>query len=526
MSSSVDELPGPASTPPDPMIGRVIAERYKVLQILGEGGIAVVYRAEHLGLGRAVALKILHPVYGEHEELRSRFQREAKALAALSHPNIVNLVDYGVEENMPYLVMELLQGRSLRDLLDEYHTLSPERAFGITKQVLRSLAYAHAEGLIHRDLKPANVFLQSLHDTNDHVKLLDFGFAKFVTGDQRDEGPALTRAGKVFGTPAYMAPEQVTGGAIDGRADLYSVGVLLFEMLSSQRPFEGEIPELIRAKVLGNAAKLHEVRTDVQVAPELQAFFDCALARKDDRFKNAHVMLEALDSIPQPALVPRTSVTAPMPAPAPKKSTSPLLLIGLVAIPAVLVLAVCAIGGFFVLSGSDEEPAQVSAPIMPAEAPDDEPMYFESTGLPVGDPWEADGDLPEVLASARAKVTSGEDLDQDDITALRQHARVENDGRAWLLIGHAYTARGWRRDAITQYELAHRVDPALRGDPVMLANLIAMSAHGSTAQQASRAVRSIYGAEALPTVEAALRSPRLRQDGIARLEELRRMLQS
>jgi serine/threonine-protein kinase len=526
MSSSVDELPGPASSPPDPMIGRVIAERYKVVQVLGEGGIAVVYRAEHLGLGRPVALKILHPVYGEHEELRSRFQREAKALAALSHPNIVNLVDYGVEDNMPYLVMELLQGRSLRDLLDEYHTLSPERAFSILKQVLRALAYAHAEGLIHRDLKPANVFLQSLHDTNDHVKILDFGFAKFVTGDQRDEGPALTRVGKVFGTPAYMAPEQVTGGAIDGRADLYSLGVLLFEMLSSQRPFEGEVPELIRAKVLGNAAKLEEVRTDVQVAPELQAFFDCALARQDDRFKTAHVMLEALDSIPQPALVPRTSITAPIPAPPPRRSTSPLLLLGLVAIPGVLAIALCAGGAFVLLGGGEEEPVQVSAPITPAEVIDDEMMIFESTGLPVGDPWEAAGDLPEVVASARAKVTEGEDLDQDDISGLRRHARAENDGRVWLLIGHAYTARGWRRDAITQYELAHGVDPALRGDPVMLANLIAMSAHGSTAQQASRAVRNIYGAEALPTVEAALRSPRLRPDGIAHLEALRRMLQS
>ena len=527
MSSPGDEVSLTPEHEPDPLIGRVIGGRYKIVDVLGEGGIAVVYRAEHVGLNRHVALKALHPVYGEHEELRARFEREAQALAALSHPHIVNMVDYGVEENMPYLVMELLTGRTLRELLDEYGTLSPERAFAITRQMLRALAFAHSHGLVHRDLKPGNVFLQQLHDTSDHVKLLDFGFAKFVAGDRQDEGPALTRAGKVFGTPAYMAPEQVTGGAMDARADLYSTGVLLFEMLAKVRPFEGEVPELIRAKVLGTPTPLAEARPDVDVHPDLVAFIDRALARKDDRFPNAQAMLEALDAIPQPALVPRgirVSATPGPPPPAAKRS-SPLLLLGLVAIPGLLAAIAC-VGfvGWKLLSSGEDDAAVVTTPITPSALPD-EALPVDVGGLPVPDPW-AEGDLPDVLAEARARLDGGEDFDQATIMALRSHARAESDGRAWLLIGHAYAARGWRNDAIQQYELAHRTNADLRGDPRMLANLVAMAAHGSVAQQAARAVRNVYGAEALPAVEAAIRSPRLRPDGVERLERLRDMLQS
>lgn len=517
--------------PPDPLIGKVVSGRYRIVDVLGEGGIAVVYRAEHLGLGRMVALKVLHPMYGEHEELRARFEREAQALAALSHPHIVNLLDYGVEEDMPYLVMELLEGRTLRDLLDEHGTLPPERAFAVLRQVLRGLSFAHGQGLVHRDLKPGNVFLQALPDTADHVKILDFGFAKFVAGEQRDEGPALTRAGKVFGTPAYMSPEQVTGGGIDGRADLYAVGVLLYEMLAGRKPFEGEVPEMIRAKVLGTPMRLAEARPEIQIHPALDRLLEQALARKDDRYQDANTMLAALDAVPQPAIAPAEQRPSE-PAVAPGTgtagpSTRPLLIAAMVAVPALAVLVLCAAGGiFFALRGGPEEEPEtvpVSVTSGPEAEPEDIPVAVD--GLAVADPWGEDT-LPPLLSDARDHVERGEDVDQDVITALRQHARVERDARAWLLIAHIYALRGWRSDAIDTYQAAHRVDPAVRGDPRMLANLVAMSAHAGVADEAALAVRRIYGAEALPTVEAALRSPHLRPDGVQRLDRLRRSLES
>ncbi len=506
------------------MIGKVVGGRYRVLDVLGEGGIAVVYRAEHQGLGRHVALKMLHPVYGEHEELRARFQREAKALAALSHPHIVNMVDYGVEGDMPYLVMELLEGRSLRDLLDEQGTLPPERALAIVRQVLRALIFAHQRGLVHRDLKPGNVFLQQLTDTADHVKILDFGFAKFVAGDQVDQGPALTRAGKVFGTPAYMAPEQVTGGGIDGRADLYACGVLLYEMLAGRRPFEGEVPEMIRAKVLEQAMPLAEARPGVEVHPVLERFLSQALARLDHRFPDAGAMLAALDEVPgaciRPAGVGAATTVAQLERP---RSKTPLVL-ALAAIPVLGILVVCVAAGIFVAASGDDEPEPIPVTVPPLPNADPEPMTVTVEGLAVPDPW-SDGEVPPRLAEVREALARGEDVGQETIAELRRHARTERDGRGWLLIGHVYAQRGWRSDAVTTYDLAFRTDASLRGDPQMLANLVALSAHPAVSDEASAAVRRIYGAEALPTVEAALRSPQLRRDGVDRLERLRQRLE-
>ncbi|MCZ7678078.1 MAG: serine/threonine protein kinase [Sandaracinaceae bacterium] len=181
-----------ATVPDSEWIGRLVAGRFRLVQELGAGGIAVVFRAEDEELSRAVAVKILQEGGHGRAELRARFEREAKVLAALSHPNIVSLVDYGVEDGRAFLVMELLRGRTVGELLDEEDVLAPERAFHILRQVVRALRYAHGEGLLHRDLKPDNVFLQSLPDTPDHVRLLDFGFAKFV-GDEGKDGPRSRR---------------------------------------------------------------------------------------------------------------------------------------------------------------------------------------------------------------------------------------------------------------------------------------------------------------------------------------------
>ena len=202
---------------PDSLIGRKLDGRYEMLGRLGEGGVGVVYRARQVHLGREVAIKVLHKDAAAIPEWRRRFEREAQALSALAHPNVVPVTDSGIDNGVPFLVMELLQGKTLADLLKE-GPLPLWRALDIARQLLRGLAFAHGKGIVHRDLKPANVFLQELPDQADHVRLLDFGMVKFL--EKADSGPmadTLTRAGVVFGTPAYLSPEQAKGGPADAQ---------------------------------------------------------------------------------------------------------------------------------------------------------------------------------------------------------------------------------------------------------------------------------------------------------------------
>ena len=190
----------------DPLVGRTLDGRYEVLGRLGEGGVGVVYRGRQTHLGRFVAIKVLHQDAAGIPEWRRRFEREARALSALAHPNVVPVTDFGIDGGVPFLVMELLQGKTLQDLIKE-GPLPLGRTLDIFRQTLRGLAFAHSKGIVHRDLKPANVFLQELPDQADHVRLLDFGMAKFLEGSGSRTVPEnLTRAGIVFGTPAYMSP--------------------------------------------------------------------------------------------------------------------------------------------------------------------------------------------------------------------------------------------------------------------------------------------------------------------------------
>src|SRR6188768_579097 len=189
--------------------------RYEVLGRLGEGGVGVVYRGRQVQLNRFVAIKVLHQDAAVIPEWRRRFEREARALSALAHPNVVPVTDSGIDRGVPYLVMELLQGKTLDDLIKE-GPLPLWRALEIARQTLRGVAFAHGKGIVHRDLKPANVFLQSLPDQDDHVRLLDFGMAKFLDGTSaRSMADTVTRVGAVFGSVAYMSPEQVKAAPSD-----------------------------------------------------------------------------------------------------------------------------------------------------------------------------------------------------------------------------------------------------------------------------------------------------------------------
>jgi len=513
-ATPVDTVPDAVpDAAPDAWIGRTIAGRFRLTEELGAGGIAVVYRAEDVEIARAVAVKILQESGHGRAELRARFEREARVLAALSHPNIVSLVDFGVEDGRAFLVMELLRGRTLGELLDEADVLDSERTLHIVRQVVRALAYAHGEGLLHRDLKPDNVFLQALPDTPDHVRLLDFGFAKFVS-DDRDDGPPLTQAGTVFGTPRYMAPEQLTGSAVDARADLYSVAVIVYEMLSGRRPFEGEVRDVLKAKVVEHPPVFSAIAPDLDVHPALDAFFARALAiRRDERFPDAQSFLEALEAIPQPWVKPK----ALAPAPAPKKAPNllPWILFGVAAAAFSLVASV-GVAVWLAWPREDSLPPARSAlePEPAVELAADEP-----TG-PV-DPWEMPGERAPAVFDVRQAIVEGRDVDASALRALREHARGQpDDVYAQLLLGHVFAARGMRAMAIGAYERAVELDPGARGDPRMLVSLVSMAAR-SDGGGAARVLREVYGAEAIPVIDAALLQEGLDIREMQRLAELR-----
>ncbi|HEV7558247.1 MAG TPA: serine/threonine-protein kinase [Kofleriaceae bacterium] len=228
---------------PDLLIGQTIGN-YLVIQKLGEGGMGAVYLAEHPTIGKKVALKVLHSEFSTNQEVAARFFNEAKAVNDIGHPNIVDIVDFGIiqaglgREQLVYFIMEYLSGLTLSQLIRQEAPLPPERALSIGLQVADALAASHKHGIIHRDLKPDNIMLQQRGRERDFIKLLDFGIAK-LTGDA--VGSHRTRTGIVMGTPAYMSPEQCEGrGNIDHRTDIYALGIVLYEMLTGRVPFIGE----------------------------------------------------------------------------------------------------------------------------------------------------------------------------------------------------------------------------------------------------------------------------------------------
>ncbi len=270
--------------------GTIIAERYRVEELLGEGGMGAVYRAEHVHMRKQVAVKVLHRSMSSTDEIVARFEREAVAAGNISHPNVAAATDFGkLADGSFFLVLEYIDGQSLRSLLNAEGRVTPDRALRIVSQIAGALGAAHAKGVVHRDLKPENVMLVARPGEEELVKVLDFGIAKIdidsVGTSSGTTGPSsaqpLTRVGAVFGTPDYMAPEQAVGQAVDGRADLYAIGVMLYEMLAGQRPYRGGTVTVLRQHVLHEIPPLPtEVLT--QVDPRVGALVNDLLAKTPD----------------------------------------------------------------------------------------------------------------------------------------------------------------------------------------------------------------------------------------------------
>jgi len=236
--------------PTDPLLGHTLDDKYRLDEQLGVGGMGTVYRARHLLIDRPVAVKVLNPRFVEDEAARTRFQREARAAGRLQHTNAVTVTDYGqTQDGYVYIVMELLEGRTLRDILAKEAPLEAARSVSLMLQVSAAVAAAHEAGIIHRDLKPANIFIVQRAEVPSVVKVLDFGIAKLAAESlEEDEIKALTQVGAMIGTPRYMSPEQCDGAELTPAADVYSLGVILYEMLTGAVPFSGSTPLAIAMK--------------------------------------------------------------------------------------------------------------------------------------------------------------------------------------------------------------------------------------------------------------------------------------
>jgi hypothetical protein len=388
--------------------GTVLDSKYRVLRLIGEGGMGAVYEAEHVKVHRHVAVKFLAAELARDVSAVARFQREAEAAGRIGHDNICEVFDFGVGPNgLPYFVMPLLKGRALSAAICEAGRFPPARACDVGAQALSALAEAHAAGIIHRDLKPDNIFLIRVGDREDFVKLLDFGVSKIMrspTLGGEGGSPPLTKTGSVLGTPAYMSPEQARGlKDIDARVDVYAVGVILYEMLTGHRPFDGETFNEVLWKLWNDPVTPPRAFCS-DLSPDLEQVVLRAMSRdREQRHPSASVLREDLLRVaaalrtgaahpagtlitvggsapaepapPTPGSAFSSSVAAPVPGPATlitpgagsmAPSTEMLLpkrrapLYVALAVGGVLVAGAAA---FFLLQGTDAEPGAAKPPV-------------------------------------------------------------------------------------------------------------------------------------------------------------------
>ena len=263
----------------------VVDDRYRIISRLGSGGMADVYRAEDMQLGRKVALKLLYRRFAEDAEFVERFRREASSAAGLQNPNIVQIFDRGEWDGTYYIAMECLEGRNLKQVVRDHGALDPALAIDIVMQILRAARFAHRRGIVHRDIKPHNVIV----DDEGRAKVTDFGIARAGASD-------MTETGSIMGTAQYLSPEQAQGQPVDARADLYSIGIVLYELLTGALPFDAESPVTIALKQISEDP-VPPMQLNPAVPPALDAVVMRALRKRPgDRFQDADEFIAALES--------------------------------------------------------------------------------------------------------------------------------------------------------------------------------------------------------------------------------------
>jgi serine/threonine-protein kinase len=375
------------AVPDDPRIGQTLDGRYQIIAPISTGSMGAVYRAERLKLGRAVAVKFLHGSFASDPQFVGRFEREAKAMSRMAHPNCVSIIDVGMADGVPYVVMDYVTGQTLRNLIDQ-GPVPILRAAAITKQILAGLAHAHGLGIVHRDIKPANVMLTEATGTGDHVRLLDFGLATLLgvgTGD-------LSQSNVVVGTPSYMAPEQSRGDKVDGKADVYSTAVVLFELITGKKPFNAESSfELIRQHRDSPPPRLSATAPELTLPRGLDDLVHRCLSKDPAVRPTAIELARALDQMVREtgAMPAITEPAAPAPATPPRRVTTPTTGTrarrGLSALIAAVVGGGVAFAGWRVVGGDDaatsrpQRAERAATPTAPRPIDDDRPDAAPAT---------------------------------------------------------------------------------------------------------------------------------------------------
>jgi len=454
-----------------------------------------VYRGERLKLGRAVAIKVINEEI-PNDASRKRFEREALAMAKLEHPHCASVLDVGVHVGRPYVVMELVTGQNLKELIKE-GPVAMMRAVDLTRQVLSGLSHAHEHGVIHRDIKPANIVLSQKSGLGDHVKILDFGLARFSSAETSN----LT-TGVVLGTPNYMAPEQIRGSAFDHRIDLYACGVLLFELLTGSKPFEASDPVAVCFQHLNDPPPRLADKTGGRQFGALEDVVARALAKDpDQRFQTADEFATALsDAISKPLFAnaqtgavtteAKPRVTARRPAASPR-SLRTLIVLG-IGVSAVGIAAVV------VVAATRKEPH--TAQLAPATEPTRETPPIDAQAIATPDP------VDELVARARQMTDAGNRQEAID-TLVRARKTFPKNARLPLAAAKLYLEKMWWADGLKQARAALALDSSIKND----AELIRLVLRGFNMTKRydatlARFLREDIGAPAKPFLEDTAKS--------------------
>lgn len=280
------------------LIGSVLADRYEIIDEVGHGALGIVYRARHLIMDKTVAVKVLFEEMDKDENTFLRFQREAQAASSMSHPNIVTVYDFGISKNnTPFLVMDFIEGQNLKEVIKKQGRLPVDRSVKIFLQMCSALEHAHSKGILHRDIKPENVVLVKTAWNPEFVKLVDFGIAKYVNEPNRNN-KKLTADGQVLGTPAYMSPEQIMGGRLDARSDIYCMGVLMYNLISGKLPILGrDSAETMSKHITDLPIELADACPEIKIPFRLQrAIMKTLKKHPQDRHQSMKELLVELEN--------------------------------------------------------------------------------------------------------------------------------------------------------------------------------------------------------------------------------------
>ncbi len=309
----------------DPLIGTTFADRYVIEALVGEGAMGLVYRAHHARLSRLFALKLMFGDVAAEAAMRMRFAQEADSASRFCHPNVVSVVDFGrTERGILYLAMEYVDGETLASIIRRQGALDEHRVVALARQLALGLGHAHHAGLVHRDFKPANIAIAVGDDGGEQARVLDLGLA--ISEREGDRIGRLTEHGLVVGTPIYIAPEQAKDQPVDHRADLFALGVVMYEMLTGKTPFEGSGAEIARANVQLKPPALSARNPQVRVTPELEAIvFKLLEKRAADRYQSAEELIASLDRFVQTSRAAQQPIAARVAAPASASASRPVL---------------------------------------------------------------------------------------------------------------------------------------------------------------------------------------------------------